>query len=420
MAGTVMGIVALLIASGAGTSGGLVTLRLDDGTAENGFRMGGDFGHAVVFDPPAGEWTIKAVAIFGKIEPNRTSDLFVLEIWDGELNAVSKVTERADSYFGEEFGWAVVDLPDVQVSGPFLVALYEFSGIFVGTDLGPATNKSLLTARNPNRILPWELEESPQNETEWMIRALGSSPAPEVVSLKVLSEGASQRSPADMEVKLSDPDQNLKRATLYLADNESGEVVWSDFRELEGGEATAEFSWPGTAFRVSGPNGTVYPVLPSVVEGVTEQFQPILARSIPCVLLLDFGETQVPAYSYFGEDGRLTGLIDQSGEVHYVAREVLNATAPGVDYVGYVAKNVTASSGDTAVAFYKVIADPGFEILSTEYHPLMILSRSPLFNYRVSLEEVNAAAGVYAPIVLVEDEAYNAVLFPGHAEVKVF
>ncbi len=418
---TVMGIMGifLLLASGAGASDGLVTLRLDDGTAENGFRMGGDLGHAVVFEAPAGDWTIKAVGVYGKLEPNRSSDIFVLEILDGELNAVSKVTERADTYFGEEFGWSVVDVPDVRVFGLFLVALYEFGGVFVGTDIGPATNRSLLTARNPNRILPWELAESPKNETEWMIRAFGSSPAPEVVSLEVLSEGASERSPAKMEAKLADPDQNLRRATLFLAEKGSREVVWSDTRELDGGEATAEFSWPGTTFRVSDPNGTVYPVLPSVVEGVSESFQPILARSLPCVLLLDFGETQVPAYAYFGEDGRLNGLIDETGEVHYVSREVLDATAPEVDYVGYVAKNVTASRGDTAIAFYKVTADPGFKILSTEYHPLMILDRSPLFNYRVGLEMVEAAAGDYVPIVLVEDEAYNAAWFSGSEEMIV-
>lgn len=156
-----------------------------------------------------------------------------------------------------------------------------------------------------------------------------------------------------------------------------------------------------------------------MVEGVSESFQPILARSLPCVLLLDFGETQVPAYAYFGEDGRLNGLIDETGEVHYVSREVLDATAPEVDYVGYVAKNVTASRGDTAIAFYKVTADPGFKILSTEYHPLMILNRSPLFNYRVGLEMVEAAAGDYVPIVLVEDEAYNAAWFSGSEEMIV-
>jgi hypothetical protein len=156
-----------------------------------------------------------------------------------------------------------------------------------------------------------------------------------------------------------------------------------------------------------------------VVEGVREELQPILARSLPCVLLLDFGETQVPAYAYFGEDGKLNALIDQSGSVHYASREVLNATAPGADYVGYVAKNVTASRGDTAVAFYKVIAEPGFETLSTEFHELLILSRSPLFNYRVVLEEVEAMDGVYVPIVLAEDEAYNAVWFTGPAEARI-
>jgi hypothetical protein len=396
-----------------------VTLRLDDGTAENGFRVGDGRGHTVIFEAPSGDWTLSAVEIFGKLEPEEASEIFVLEIWDEDLNAISKVADRADSFFGEEFGWAVVDVPDVLVSGLFLVSLYEFGGIYVGTDIGPATNRSLFSARNPNRILAWDLERYRQNETEWMIGAVGFSPPPEVAGLVVLSEVASQKSPATIEVVARDPDQNLKRATLYLAENDSREVVWSAVRDIEGGEATIQFTWPGTFYQVSSTDSTVSPVLASEVVGVSERFQPLLARSSPCVLLLDYGNSMVSAYAYFGEDGKLNGLIDQSGQVHYVSRDVLNSTAPDVDYVGYLAGNVTAVKDESAIVFYNMSAPSDSWTLSTGYHQPIVLSRSPLFNYRISLEEMEAKAGDYVPIVVVEDRAYNAVWFILSEDVKV-
>lgn len=409
----------LLLAPEVALSDDLVTLRLDDGTAENGFRMGGGLGHAVLFEAPSGDWTLSAVAVYGRLEADRTSEIFVLEIWDETLNAVTKVTDRADSFFGDEFGWALVDVPDVRISGKFLVSIYEFGGVYVGTDLGPATGRSFISARNPNRILGWNLNRHRQNETEWMIRAVGSSPAPEVASVRILSEGASQRSPASIEVELSDVDENLKRVTLFIADNGSREVVWSAEEEIEGSEARVRFSWPGTFFRVSGPDGRVSPVLTSEVAGVSEEFRPILARSAPCHLLLKLGESQLAAFAYFGEDGRLHALIDEAGNVHYVSRDVLNATAPEADYMAFLTKNITASKGETAVAFYKMDAPSDSSILSTGYHEPIVLARSPLFNYRVVLEEVEAEAGDYVPIVLVEDGAYNAVQFTGSEYVMV-
>jgi len=289
----------------------------------------------------------------------------------------------------------------------------------VGTDIGPATNRSLFSARNPNRILAWDLEIYRQNETEWMIGAMGFSPPPEVAGLVVLSEVASQKSPATIEVVARDPDQNLKRATLYLAENDSREVVWSAVRDIEGGEATIQFTWPGTFYQVSGTDSTVSPVLASEVVGVSERFQPLLARSSPCVLLLDYGNSMVSAYAYFGEDGKLNGLIDQSGQVHYVSRDVLNSTAPDVDYVGYLAGNVTAVKDESAIVFYNMSAPSDSWTLSTGYHQPIVLSRSPLFNYRISLEEMEAKAGDYVPIVVVEDRAYNAVWFILSEDVKV-
>ena len=128
----------ILLAFGSSSAAGesSVTLYLDDGTAENGFRIGGGMGHCVLFEAPSGDWTLSSVAVYGKLEPESASDIFVLEILDDELNVISKVTDRADAFFGEEFGWAVVDVPDVLASGLFLVSLYEFGGIYVGCDIG--------------------------------------------------------------------------------------------------------------------------------------------------------------------------------------------------------------------------------------------------------------------------------------------
>jgi len=406
----------LLVCPGA-LSESPVTIILDDGTAENGFRMGEGMGHAVLFGAPRGDWTLSAVLVYGKLEPERASEIFVLEIWDEDLNLISKVTDRADSFFGDEFGWAFVDVPDVSVSGPFFVSIYEFGGIYVGADIGPATSRSFFSARNPNRILGWSLTEHRQNETEWMIRSAGFSPPPEVSGLESLSEIASRKSPATMKVEVSDPDHNLKRATLYLVENSTREVIWSDVRDLEGGEATVLFFWPGTFYRVSGSDGSVSPVLASELTNLSEKFRPILARSSPCVVLMDYGESQVSAYAYFDEDGRLSGLIDLSGQVHYVSRDVLNATASEVDYMEYLTKNVTAVKGESAVVFYKLSAPEGLENLSIGYHQPLVLSRSPLFNYRISLEEVEAQPGDYLPIVVVEDWAYNAVRLSSSARV---
>jgi len=395
-----------------------VTLYLDDGTAENGFRVGDGMGHTILFEIPSGDWMLSSVAVYGKLGPERPSEIFVLEIWDEDLNAISRVTDRADSFFSDEFGWAVVDVPDVQVSGLFFISIYEFGGIYIGTDIGPATNRSLLSTRNPNRILEWNLGMYQQNETEWMIRATGSSPPPEVAGIRVLSDVASPDSPATIEVEVSDSDRNLKSATLYLAENDSHKVIWSEAWDLVGGEATVQFTWPGTFYQISSADSAVSPVLSYEVVGVSEDFRSLLARSSPCVLLMNYGETMVSAYAYFGDDGNLNGLIDISGRVHYVSRDVLNATAPEAEYFEYLVENVTAIKDETAIVFYNVSAPLGSGRLSTSYHQPIVLSRSPLFNFRVRLEELEAEPGDYVPIIVVEDRAYNAVHHPMLVRVR--
>jgi hypothetical protein len=55
--------------------------------------------------------------------------------------------------------------------------------------------------------------------------------------MRVLSGSASEKSPAIVDVKAEDPDGNLESVTLFIMDNTTREIVWSESREMEGGKA---------------------------------------------------------------------------------------------------------------------------------------------------------------------------------------
>jgi hypothetical protein len=55
------------------------------------------------------------------------------------------------------------------------------------------------------------------------------------------------------------------------------------------------------------------------------------------------------------------GLIDLSGRVHYVTRDFLNATVTVVDYMEYLAKNITAFKEKSAIIFYYFGSAEGHE-----------------------------------------------------------
>ena len=210
----------------------LVTLAYDDGSAEDGVWMDNLRGHAVVYEAPCENWTLSGVEILGKLAPEPESEMLVVEVWDRNLSLLSKSTDRSESFFGDNFTWSVIDMPDVKVTGPFIVSFYEFAGVYVAVDNSSASGRSILAARNPNRILAWDVQNRSYNDTNWMIHALGYSPAP-AISLKVITESASQTSPAKMQLKANDADGNLKSATLYIVDNKTKEIVWSEVKALD-------------------------------------------------------------------------------------------------------------------------------------------------------------------------------------------
>lgn len=407
----------LILASQGALCESSVRLAYDDGEAEDCIWIDETRGHAVLFTAPSEDWTISGVSVYGRLVPKAGSkvpevpEIFVIEVLDEDLNLVSKVTDVTYSFFGDELDWASVDIPNVKVSGDFFVCVYEFGGVYVGADLGPCSGRSFISARNPNRMLEWNLASSQRNQTDWMIWVLGNSPAPKV-EFGVSSQVACEDKPVKVDLKAKDPDRNLKSAALYLMDNESREVVWSEVEPLDGGDAKIEFAWSGSMFQVSSKHVSIAPVF--AVDNVdvvdySENISSYLAYSAVCSLQLEPNRLPILAVAYFGEDGQFNALIDVDGIVHYMSREVLKVTKLDARYMDYKKNNVTLIEDKSSLTFGRIVVTPGFEELIFIPHEPIVLTGSSLFNYELQLERVDVGAREHLAIVVVEDRAYNVV-----------
>ncbi|MCX6676532.1 MAG: hypothetical protein NTU95_01125 [Methanothrix sp.] len=393
---------------------GMVSLAYDDGIPEDGVWIDEPSGHAVVFTAPTDNWSLNRVAILGMLAPKPKSELFVLEVWDQNLSLLSRTTDKAGSFFAGNLSWSRIDIPEVKVSGVFLITFFEFGGIYVGVDTAPSSGRSLSVARNPNRVLNWSVQNHSQNRTNWMIQAVGHSPKPEL-AMEILSDTASEKSPAKIQAKATDPDGNLKSATLYIVDNKTREIVWAQVQELKGGSATAEFSWPAAMFRISA-NGRDEGV-PFVINnlGVTENLSSLMAYSAPCILELDKNVT-FTAKAYFGEDGRFNALIDAYGFSHYLSQDVLNITGPGIDYKKF---NITIIKDKSKIGFINMKVPTRQDEQTSEIFGPIVLSGSPSSNYDLKLLRSNAGMGEYIAIVKIEDLAFNELSDIGDKTIRV-
>jgi hypothetical protein len=378
--------------------GSMISIGYDDGVAEDAYWLDGGLGHGVAFTSPVESWTLSEVAVCGMLNPKSDGEIFVLEIWDGDYNLLYARADVARSYFGGEMKWAGIDIPDLQVSGLFFVCLFEFSTIYVGADVGEdASLRSFVVSRSPNKIDAWDLP-SPQNGTDWMISAVGRSPAP---------EAELQLTPADggvlAEATIADEDANLASATIYVL--EEGEVIWAERRQIEGSEAEVAFEWDRRSFRVT--NGTegrgrVFAI--KTPDGICEDRAEYTAYSAPCILRLSAGGPRTAAVAHFGRDGKLHALADGSGFVHYLSGELfgLEEKEPGRSYGRYVRENITVIEGESELTFFTLNLREGMGAL-----PPLMLARSAIHNFNLSLEEVDAAAGEHSMYVEVADSAGN-------------
>lgn len=406
------------MAAATGIAGAeLVRLGYDDGSAEDAIWMDGLRGHAVLYDAPCENWTLSGVEILGKLAPEPRSEMLIVEIWDRNLSLLSRATDRARSYFSDNLTWSVVDIPDTTVSGSFLISVYEFAGVYVGVDNSSRYQRSALTARNPNRILPWDLENRSYNQTNWMIRALGSSPAPRI-SLEMKRERASQASPAEIRVMALDEDDNLLRAALYIIDNSSHEIVWSEMKPLEGGRADLEFSWPAAARQISLDGSYYGPVFAANELGVPENVSHLLAFSVPAILE---GRENLTLFvqAYFGQDGRFNALIDSYGRAYYLSSDLVERTMPGGNYSQFAMENISLVPGESRIGFLKMRLPANIEEEAVEFAGPVLLAGSAQEGYGLRLEETAARSGEYIILAEVQDLAFNVVRMAGDEMARV-
>jgi hypothetical protein len=409
-------LIALLVTVNC-VSAGMVSLAYDDGIPEDGVWIDEPNGHAVVFTAPTDNWSLNRLAVFGMLAPKPKSELFVVEVWDQNLSLLSRTTDKASSFFASNLSWSLIDIPEVKVSGDFLITLFEFGGVFLGIDTAPSSGRSLLVARNPSRILNWSVQNHSQNRTNWMIQAVGHSPEPGL-AIELLSDTASEKSPAKIRAKATDHDGNLKSATLYVVDNKTREIVWSEVKEMKGSSSEAEFSWPASTSKISA-NGRDEGVLFVINNlGVMENLSSLLAYSSPCVLELN-KNVNFTARAYFGENGLFNALIDAYGFSHYLSQDLLNITAHGIDYEKFATNNITIIKDKSKIGFINMKVPIRQNEQASEIIGPIVLSGTPSSNYDLKLLRSNAGMGEYIAIVKVEDLAFNELSEIGDRAIKV-
>jgi hypothetical protein len=398
-------------------SAGMVSLTYDDGSVEDAAWIDGQRGHGVIFTAPTDNWSLSQVAILGKLIKPSPSEIFVVEVWDQNLSLLYKITDKASSYFGDNLTWSIIDLPDIKVSGNFLVSFFEFAGVWQGVDKSPSSGRSVLVSRNPNRLLNWSMQNSTQNQTNWMIQAMGYSPEPKL-SIAVISDTASEKSPSRIKAVATDPDGNLKLATEYIVDNKTREIVWAQAKEMTGSSSEVEFSWPGTIFRISADDqdkGGIYAINNL---GVMANLSSLLAYSAPCIIELN-ERVNFSAEAYFGEDGLLNALIDSYGRTHYISQDILDITVPGTDYQKFALNNITIIKDKSKIGFINTKVPARQDEQASEIIGPIVLSGTPSSHYDLKLLRSKAGMGEYVAIVKVEDRASNVLSNIAEKTIKV-
>jgi hypothetical protein len=170
-----------------------IEIAYDDGSAEGGWGIGpgsgicadgGNRGYAIRMTTPDSEpFTIAAIKLFSRRYGEDCNTRF--EIWDHDRNTLysdvvshSEYSAVADSW--DSATWGYKDVPDIVVSGNFYIAMYTDSsdptddiypdtGVYVGYDTSFTSDRSY-TAEG--KTLTWNLS-TPQETTNWMIRAVG-------------------------------------------------------------------------------------------------------------------------------------------------------------------------------------------------------------------------------------------------------
>ncbi len=207
--------------------------------------------------------------------------------------------------------------------------------------------------------------------------------------------------------EMADPN-GLASATLYILEKVRGDVVWTEQRSLQGSNASVSFQWLRRTWGISNGTHLIEPVLAVKTIGPSAKEAPYLVYSAPCLLTLSPGLPPIEATAYFDKDGQFHSLRDLSGNEYYRSRERLLETSPETSYGRYVQDNVSLIMGRSSIRFLLLNRDAGLNPF-----PALVLERSPIQHYTLTLEERTASPGPYIAGI----EASNAA---GNKTAKFF
>jgi len=156
---------------------GCQVLSYDDGKSDGSRSIAGAT-QTMVFDKPAGDWSLVQVWLHGSRYgyPAPPSENFDIYVCDAQMN-VLKEYQRAYSTFGRgDAKWVVMPLEPVLLTDKFYVLFHfhaeQTKGVFVHYDTSVAESHSWVGA--------WGGETKPMREkSDWMIRAVIAPGKPE-------------------------------------------------------------------------------------------------------------------------------------------------------------------------------------------------------------------------------------------------
>ncbi len=203
---------------------------------------------------------------------------------------------------------------------------------------------------------------------------------------------------------ITDQGGDLITATMYVADEKTHNVLWTERKIINGSESKLTFVWPRQMWRVTNGTNFVEPVLAVNTIDMPSNEASYLFRSAPCLLRLAPDAQEVTTLAYFGQDGELQSLEDLSGISYYKSRELLKAVSPETPYGRYVMRNITLIVGMTSLRFFRMNLDEGLAA-----YPPMVLSRSPIQHYTIRLEKISAEPDRKIIEIDAEDSAGNRI-----------
>ena len=374
-------------------------ISYNDGTANYGVALGYGIGQGVIFTAPNDNWTLSKVTLSGKLNRSGTG-LYVLEVWDLTGRTLYRTTDLASTYFGNNFTWSVIDIPDIKVPRNFTICLFGNSNPYLGLNLvNVSSGRSFIAGRNPNRIVPWDLNY-PQNRSEWLIDAVGYSYSPPpLVNLSVSPSGKGLA----LKVAATDRGSNLTGALFSVIDAK-GNAVWSEQKQLSGSKAEAEILWSGQSLKISNMSKSATPVYAFNPLNISSSNAPYSAYTAQAVLQINPNGPEITVNALFSKEGDLHALVDGNGNLYYISQELLKVIKPDQSYADYMQKNLSLTEFKSTLTFFEYNEPNGLMPLQT-----LSLDRSPLQHFGIKLEKIDAPVDNHQGEVTVADSAGNAI-----------